>query len=156
MPDDVAERHRTERLRLDVAGLVIGQQILDQLLQRQRVLAHDAHDLLLFGRQRAADAIAQQLDAFAHRGERRLQLVRHVAQEPRLLLLQVVQARTQPFEALAEVAHVLRTVDLDRMREVGGRHLADRLVELADRPRDQHREQNRQRECDRARGQSAR
>ena len=101
------------------ARLVVGEQVLDQLLQRQRVLAHDAHDLPLLGRQLAADAVAQQLGALAHRGERRLELVRDVAQEALLLLLELVQARAQPFEPLAEVAQVLRPVDLDRVREVG-------------------------------------
>ena len=35
------------------------------------------------------------------------------------------------------------------MREVRGAHLPDRLIELADRTRDQHREEDRQRERDR-------
>ena len=107
-------------------------------------------------RQLAADVVAQELGAFAHRGERRLELVRDVPQEPVLLLLELGQPRAQPFEALAEVAQVLRPVDFDRVREVGGAHLADRLVELPDRARDQHREQDRERERDappsRARG----
>ena len=101
-------------------------------------------------RKLAADVVAQELGAFAHRGERRLELVRNVAQEAVLLLLEIVQARAQPFEPLPEVAQVLRAVDLDRVREVGGAHLADRLVELANRPRDQHGEQDRQRERDAA------
>ena len=37
-----------------------------------------------------------------------------MAQEAVLLLLQLVQARAQPFEPLPEVAHVLRSVHLDR------------------------------------------
>ena len=122
------------------ARLVVGEQVLDQLLQRQRVLAHDAHDVLLLRRQPAADVVAQELRAFAHRGQRRLELVRDVAQETRLLLLELVQARAQPLEALPQVADVLRAVHLDRVREVGGAHLPDRRVELADRTRDQHRE----------------
>ena len=69
-----------------------------------------------------------------------------------LLLLELVQARAQPFEALAEVAHVLRAVDLDRVREVGGPHLPDRLIELADRPCDQDGEGDRQQHRDRAGG----
>ena len=75
--------------------------------------------------------------------------MRHVAQEPRLLLLELVQPRAQPFEALPDVAQVLRPVHLDRVREVGGAHPADRLVELTDRPRDQHGEQDRERDGDR-------
>ena len=106
--------HGPHRLRLHRARLVVGEQVLDQLLQRQRVLADDAHDLALLGRKLAADVVAQQLGAFAHRGQRRLELVRDVAQEPVLLLLELVQPRAQPFEALPEVAQILRAVDLDR------------------------------------------
>ena len=80
----------------------------------------------------APDAVPQQLDALANGGERRLQFVRDMTQEPRLLLFELVQARAQPLEALPEVAHILRPVHLDRVSEVGGRHLANRLVELAD------------------------
>ncbi len=95
--------------RLHRARLMVGEQVLDQLLQRQRVLAHDAHDVALLGRQLAADVVAQQLRALAHGGERRLELVRDVAQETRLLLLELRQPAAQPFEPLADVAQVLRT-----------------------------------------------
>ena len=148
----VLHRHGPHRLRLHRARLVVGEEILDQLLQRQRVLADDAHDLPLFRRQLAADVVAQELRAFAHRGERRLELVRDVPQEPVLLLFEIGQARAQPFEALPEVAQVLRSVHFDPVREVGGAHPADRLVELPNRARDQHGEKNRQRERDRRRG----
>ena len=74
-PEHVDQCNRTERLRLHAACLMIGQQIFDQLLQRQGVLAHDAYDFLLFRRQFAPDPVAQQLGAFAHRGQRRFELV---------------------------------------------------------------------------------
>ena len=151
-PHHVGQRNRTRRLRLHRARLVVIEQVLDQLLQRQRVLAHDAHDLALLRRQLAADVVAQQLRAFAHRGQRRLELVRHVPQKAVLLLLEIVQPRAQPFEALPEVAQVLRPVDLDPVREIGGAHPADRLIELPDRTRDQHGEEYRQRERDGRRG----
>ena len=96
-----------------------------------------------------ADAVAQQLGAFAHRGQRRLELMRDVAQKTVLLLLELVQARAQPFEPLPEVAHVLRAVDLDRVSKVRPPHLPDRLIELADRSRDQHGEDDRQRQRNR-------
>ena len=96
----------------------------------------------------AADVVAQQLGALANRRKRSLELVGHVAQEAILLLLEVVQTRPQPFEPLSEVAQILRPVDLDRVREIGSPHLADRLVELPDRARDQDREQYRERERD--------
>ncbi len=147
--DDVGQRDRTERGRFERARLVVREEILDQLLQRQCVLAHDAHDLVLLRRQPAADVVAQELRALAHGSERRLELVRHVAQEPRLLLLELVQARTQPFEPLADVAQVLRTVHFDCVSEIGRAHLADRLVELANRTRDEHGEDNRQRQRNR-------
>src|SRR6185295_991123 len=122
------------------------------LLQRQRVLAHDAYDFPLLGRQFAADSVAQQLGAFAHRGQRRLELVRDVPQKTILLLLELVQTRAQPFEALPQIAHVLRAVDLDRMREVGASHLADCLVQLPYRPCDQYGEVDGQQHGDQSGG----
>ena len=112
-PHDVGEHDRPERRGLERARLVVGEQVLDQLLQRQRVLAHDAHDVAAArGDSSPADVVAQELGALAHRGERRLELVRDVAQEARLLLLELGQARAQPFEPLPEVAQVLRAVDV--------------------------------------------
>ena len=92
---------RADRLRLHRARLVVGEQVLDQLLQRQRVLADDAHDLALLGRQLAADVVAQQLGAFAHRGERRLELVRDVPQEAVLLLLELGAAASAAIRGAA-------------------------------------------------------
>ena len=151
-PQHVDQCNRTQRLRLHAARLMIVQQILDQLLQRQGVFAHDAHNLLLLRRQFAPDAVAQQLGAFAHRGQRRLELVGDVPQKAILLLLELAQPRAQPFETLAEVAHVLRAIDLDRMGKVRPSHLPDRLIELADRSRDQHRKQDGERQRDQSRG----
>ena len=96
---DVGQCDRAERRRFHRARLVVREQVLDQLLQRQRVVAHDAHDLVLLGRQLAADVVAQQLGAFAHGGQRRLELVRDVAQETRLLLLELRQPRRAAIRA---------------------------------------------------------
>ena len=85
----VRQRHRPERLRLHRPRLVVSEQVLDQLLQRQRVLADDADDLALLRRELAADVVAQELGALAHGGERRLELVRDVPQEAVLLLLEL-------------------------------------------------------------------
>ena len=63
-------------------------------------------------------------------------------------MLEIRQPRAQPLEALADIAQVLRPVHLDRVREIGGAHPADRLIELADRARDEHREHDRQRQRD--------
>ena len=151
-PHHVGHGNRPHRLRLHRARLMVGEEVLDQLLQRQRVLADDAHDLALRRRQRAPDVVAQELRSFAHRRERRLELVRHMPQEPVLLLLEIVQPPAQPFEPLAEVAQVLRSVDFDLVREVRGAQPPYRLVELPDGTRDQHGEKNRQRERDGRRG----
>ncbi len=78
--------------------------------------------------------------------------MRDVTQEARLLRFELVQARAQPVEPLAEIAHVLGSIDLDGVGEVGGPHPSNRHVELADRPRDQHREEDRQRQRDRSGG----
>src|SRR4030095_13621885 len=144
----IGQQHRAERLRLHRAGLMVGEQILDQLLQRQRVLADDANDLALLGCELAANVVAEQLDTLAHRGQRCLQLMRDMAQEAVLLLLEIGQPRAQPFETLADVAQVLRSVDLDPMREVRRAHLPDRLVELPDRAGDQDGEQDGKRQRD--------
>ena len=58
-PDHLDQRNRSERLWLHTACLVVVKEILDELLQGERVLPHDAHDLLLLNRQLAADAVAQ-------------------------------------------------------------------------------------------------
>jgi len=137
---DVGECDRTQRCRFHRACLMIGEQVLDQLLQRQRVVPDDAHDVVLFGRQLAAHIVAQQLRALAHRGERRLELVRHVPQESVLLLFEVREARAQPLEPLPEVAQVLRSVAFDAVSEVRRAHAPDREIHLANRARDQHRE----------------
>src|SRR5438128_10995455 len=63
-----------------------------------------------------------------------------------LLLFELVQARAQPLQPLSHIAQILRPIDFDRMREIGSAHLSDRLVELAERTRDQQGKNNRQRE----------
>ena len=148
----VGEGQGAERLRLDGARLMVVEQVFDQLLEVQCVLAHDADDFLLLRRKLATDAIAQQLRAFAHRSERRLELVGNVAEKLRLLCLELLQTRAQPFQALADVAQVLWSVHFDGMREVRGPHATDRQIELTNGPGDQDGEQNRQRERDRCSG----
>src|SRR6478752_1212425 len=66
--------------------------------------------------------------AFAHRGKRRLELVRDVAQKSCLLLLEIGQPAAQPVEPLADVAQILRSGNLDRVREVRAAHLPNREV----------------------------
>ena len=131
--DDVGHCDRTEGRGFHRARLVICEEVLDQLLQAERVVANDAHDVVLLGRKLPADAVAQQLGALAHRRERRLELVRDVTQEARLLLLEIGKAAPQPFEALADVAQILRAGDLDRVAEIRAAHTADREIELANR-----------------------
>ena len=71
-----------------------------------------------------------------------------MTQESVLLRFQLRQAAPQPVQARAQVAQVLRPADADRLREVGAAQPADGGVELGDRPRDDARE----REDDRQRG----
>ena len=122
---------------------LIVEQVLDEVLQLDAVVAHDADDLALRRRERSADLVVQQLRALAQRGERRLELVGEVAQEPVLLGLELGEAAAQPVQALAQRLQVLRTRDRDRTVEVRGAELPDRSVELADRPRDVPRERER-------------
>jgi hypothetical protein len=81
----------------------------------------------------AGHLVAQQLRALAHGGERRLQLVRHVAQEAVLLGLDLREAAPQPVEALPQNLQVLGAAHADGPYEVGRAELADRGVELGDR-----------------------
>ena len=78
-----------------------GQQILDHALQLDAVLLHDRHDLALSAVKRTDRAIHQQLGAFADVSQRRLEFMRHVAQEAVAILRQLEQATAQPFELLA-------------------------------------------------------
>src|SRR6266851_478754 len=75
-----------------------------------------------------------------------------MSQKTILLLLELAQPRAQPFETLPEIAHVLRAIDLDRMSKVRASHLPDRLIELADRARNQYRKQDGERQRDQSRG----
>ena len=95
------DRAQLERRRGVQRALVV-EQLLDQALQLDAVVPHDRHHLALRRRERPADLVVQQLGALAQRGQRRLQLVRQVAQEAVLLRLELVQPAAQPVEALAQ------------------------------------------------------
>ena len=79
------ELREIERRRLGLPSAE-RQQILDELLQLDAVVAQDARDLLLLVVELADGAVEQELGAFADVRERRLQLVRHVPQEFVLLV----------------------------------------------------------------------
>ena len=100
------DRPRLERSRGVQRALVV-EQVLDQPLQLDAVVAHDGDHLALRRRERPADLVVEQLRALAQRGERRLQLVGQVAQEAVLLRLELGQPAAQPVEALAERLQVL-------------------------------------------------
>ena len=98
------------RVEADAAALpgAEGQEVLDHALQLDAVFLQDGGDFALARIERADRAVHQQLGALADVGERRLQFVRHVAQEPVALLRQLQQAPAQPLELLAEAAQVHR------------------------------------------------
>ena len=97
------ELRELERRSLRLPGAE-RQQVLDELLQLDAVVAQDARDLLLLAVELADRAVEQQLRAFADVRERRLQLVRHVAQELVLLVRRVLEAHAQPLELAAEAS----------------------------------------------------
>ena len=104
---------------------LVVEQVLDQVLQLDAVVAQDGDHLALRRRQRPGDLVVQQLGALAQRRQRRLQVMRQVAQEAVLLRLQLGQPQAQPVEALAQAAQVRRPAHPDRPREIGAAQLAD-------------------------------
>ena len=123
-------------LEADAVGLpgAEGQQVLDEPLQLDAVLAQDAGDLALIGVELAHRAIHQQLGAFADIGERRLQFMRHVSQKAVALVREIEQTAAQPFELAGEALQVHRTRHRDGPREGAAAELADGAVQLAQRP----------------------
>src|SRR5690606_7850846 len=112
-------------------------QILDQLLQAADVGLQDAHDLALTPVEGAGYLVVQQLDTLAQRGERRLELVRDVAQDRYLVLLEGAQALAQPVELPPEVLEVARPPHLRNVAHVALAERADGARELANRPVDE-------------------
>ena len=100
---------------------------------RKRVLAQDRGDLALVLVDRADRAVEQEVSALADIRERRLELVRHVPQEPVALERDVEEARAQPFELAAKRGEVRRPADRDHLRERAAAEVADRAVDGAER-----------------------
>src|SRR5882724_11468809 len=92
---------------------VVTEQILDQLLQAQRVLSQDTRNFELAGRHFSGDFVRKQFHPFTQRRQRRLEFMGNVTQESRFLLFQVEQAQAQPVELPAERFQVGRTIDGD-------------------------------------------
>ena len=134
------ELRQLERRRVRLPGAE-RQEVLDELLQLDAVVAQDARHFLLLDVERADGAVEQQLRAFANVRERRLELVRHVAQELVLLVGRFFEPMAQPFELAAERFDVVRSADGDRPAEVAFAELANRAVDLAHRPPDEQQEQ---------------
>ena len=66
------------RLQLEAGPrfmLLVGQQIFDQALQGNRVVANDAYDIGLLRRHLSDDAVDEKFRSLTHRCQRRLQLV---------------------------------------------------------------------------------
>src|SRR5688572_20011940 len=106
-------------------------------------------DLALLRGELSHDLVRKKLRAFAQRRQRGLELVRHVAQKAILLLLELGEALSHPVQTLAEVLQVLGSADQNRRAEIGLPQPANRLVDLADRTRDQNREADDQKDHDR-------
>jgi len=83
---------------------------------------------------RGRDLVVQQLGALADRRERRLQLVRDVAQKPVLLRLELLEPPRSQSRPAAEVAQVLGSAHGDRLGEIGAAELRTRYI--ADDPVD--------------------
>ncbi len=121
-PDHFPDVHGAE-IHGDLAELARAErkQVLDQLLQLYTVVAQDLRDLALLRGQLADRLLGQEFRALAQRRERRLQLVRDLAQEAVLLLLDFKQLAPHPLQPLAELLQVLRPVDCHRHAELARR-----------------------------------
>ena len=109
-------------------------------MQLDAVVTQDGDHLALGVVQGSDRAVHEQFRALADVGERRLQFVRHVAQEAVAFLGEVEQAQAQPFELRAEAFQVARPGHFDRARESAAAELADRAVDGAQRAADGQRE----------------
>ncbi len=112
------------------------QQVFDEPVQLDAVVAQDGHHFALGVVQGSDRPVHEQFRALADVGQRRLELVRHVAQKPVSFLRQVEQAQPQPFELRAEPLEVARTGHFDRARKRAAAELADGAVDGAQRPAD--------------------
>src|SRR6202034_2667129 len=103
----------------DAGGLpgAEGQQVLDHALQLDAVLAQDRRDLALVGVELADRPVHEELGALADVRERRLELVRHVAQKAVAFLGELEQSLPEPLELPAEALEVARARDLDGLGE---------------------------------------
>ena len=125
-------------------GRVETQQRLDLALQHGGVLLEDARHLALVFVQFAGHAVFQQRDTFAHRRQRGLQFVRDVAQETRLVGVQLGQPQAQPFELLPDALHVGRATDVDRHFQPVLAQADDGPLESLEGPAQPHAERHRQ------------
>ena len=102
----------------------VRQKVFDELLQFYTVMPEYFGDLPLLRRELPDDFVREKLRAFAQRGERRLELVRHVPQKAVLLLLEIGEPLAHPVEPLAELLQILGAADLHRRAEIGLRRAA--------------------------------
>src|SRR6266849_1902957 len=130
---------------------MVVEQALDQLLQLHALLSEDFDDFALSRRERSGSLLDQKLGSFAKRRQRRFQLVRDVPKEQALLLFEFDQPLTQPIEPTAQVFQVRRPADPDVAFELSRAEAPDRLVELADRSRDEEGDPDREEHAERYR-----
>ena len=138
------ERTQPELGKIEADALFLpgaeGQQVFDQPVQLDAVVTQDGDHLALGVVQGSDRSVHEQFRALADVGERRLQFVRHVAQEAIAFLREIEQAQAQPFELRAEALQVARSGHFDGARERAAAELADGAVDGAQRPADGQRE----------------
>ena len=113
-----------------------GQEILDHPLQLDAVVAQDGSHLALCRVELAHRPVHEELGALPDIGERGLELMRHMTEEAVALLRDLHQPQAQPFELLAEALQVVRPADGNRITDAAVADLADRAVDLPQRPPD--------------------
>jgi hypothetical protein len=86
--------------------------------------------VLLLLAERPGHALAEQLRALADGRQRRLQVVRDMAQKAVLLLFQLCQAPSQPVEPPPEIGQVLRSGHRHAVGVIGAADGADGPIEL--------------------------
>ncbi|MDT4848484.1 hypothetical protein FQZ97_825750 [compost metagenome] len=113
---------------------VEAQQRLDLVLQQLGVVLQDAHHLGLAGAERPGHTVAQHRHALVQRGQRRLELVRNVAQEAGLVGVELGEPQAQPLQLLADPPHIGRTGDVDRQVESVLAQTHDGFLQPLERP----------------------
>ena len=89
----------------------------------------------LFVIELADDFVAQQVRTLAQSSQRRFQLMRYMLEKTCLLVLERDQSLAQPVELFAKHFDIVRTADVNALRELAFAKTVNRGIQIADRSR---------------------